>query len=109
MTSLFVIIKPAPCRLSCSAIKIGEYWANGLPVLLTPSVGDDSAIIAAENGGTVFDLSQPGSVPAALMKQPDYRVRIHALAVVLPKSWTIYGGYLSQRHEPQTHSSSLHC
>ena len=29
--------------------------------------------------------------------------------VVLPKSWTIYGGYLSQRHEPQTHSSSLHC
>ena len=29
--------------------------------------------------------------------------------VVLPKSWTVYGGYLSQRHEPQTHSSSLHC
>ena len=26
--------------------------------------------------------------------------------VVLPKSWTVYGGYLSQRHEPQTYPSS---
>lgn len=83
----FSPIRPAPCRLFCSAIKIGEYWANGLPVLVTPGVGDDSAIIASEKGGAVFDLSQPGSVPAALarlaalMQQPDYRVRIHALAV----------------------------
>ena len=77
----FATIKPAPCRLFCSAIKICEYWANGLAVLVTPCVGDDSAIIAAENGGAVFDLSQPGRVPAALMQQPDYRVRIHALVV----------------------------
>lgn len=83
----FSPIRPAPCRLFCSAIKIGEYWANGLPVLVTPGVGDDSAIIAAENGGAVFDLSQPGSVSAALarlaalMQQPNYRTRIHALAV----------------------------
>ena len=37
----FSPIRPAPCRLFCSAIKIGEYWASGLPVLLTPGVGDD--------------------------------------------------------------------
>ena len=83
----FSPIRPAPCRLFCSAIKIGEYWANGLPVLVTPGVGDDSAIIEAERGGAVFDLSQPGSVPAAiallgvLIQQPDYRARIHELAV----------------------------
>ena len=77
----FATIKPAPCRLFCSAVKIGEYWANGLPVLLTPGVGGDSAIIAAEKGGAVFDLIHPGSVPSALMHQPDYRIRIHALAV----------------------------
>ena len=52
-----------------------------MSVLLKPGVGDDSAIIAAENGGAVFDLSQPGSVPAALMQQPHYRVRINALVV----------------------------
>lgn len=83
----FSPIRPAPCRLFCSAIKIGEYWASGLPVLVTPGVGDDSAIIDAEGGGAVFDLSQTGSLPSALvrlsslMAEPGYRARIHELAV----------------------------
>jgi glycosyltransferase involved in cell wall biosynthesis len=83
----FSPIRPAPCRLFCSAIKIGEYWASGLPVLVTPGVGDDSAIIEAEGGGAVFDLSQSGSLASALarlsslMTEPDYRARIHGLAV----------------------------
>ncbi|GAA4370425.1 hypothetical protein GCM10023185_44860 [Hymenobacter saemangeumensis] len=83
----FATIKPAPCRLYCSAIKIGEYWASGLPVLVPPGVGDDSAIIEAESGGAVFDLDRPGSVAAALarldaiMQVPDYRARIHELAL----------------------------
>ena len=83
----FSPIRPAPCRLFCSAIKIGEYWASGLPVLVTPGVGDDSAIIAIEGGGAVFDLKQTGSVSTALahltviMQQPDCRTRIHKLAV----------------------------
>ena len=51
----FSPIRPAPCRLFCSAIKIGKYWASGLPVLVTPGVGDDSAIVKAEAGGAVFD------------------------------------------------------
>src|SRR6476661_7180 len=83
----FATIKPAPCRLFCSAIKIGEYWASGLPVLLPPGVGDDSAITEAEGGGAVFNLARPGSIPAALvrlsaiMQEPSYRARIHSLAV----------------------------
>jgi hypothetical protein len=32
-----------------------------------------------------------------------------AQPVVLPKSWTVSGGYLSQRHEPQTYPSPLYC
>ncbi|WBA44057.1 hypothetical protein [Hymenobacter canadensis] len=31
------------------------------------------------------------------------------VGVVLPKSWTVSGGYLSQRHEPKTHPSPLYC
>ena len=83
----FSPIRPAPCRRFCSAIKIGEYWASGLPVLVTPGVGDDSAIIEAEDGGAVFDLSQPGSVSAALVRLAalllvsGHRARIHELAV----------------------------
>jgi hypothetical protein len=82
----FATIKPAPCRLFCSAIKIGEYWANGLPVLVSPGVGDDSAIAVAEGGGAVFDLSQPGSLTQSigqlwqLMQDPAYRTRIPDLA-----------------------------
>ncbi|MDQ2772050.1 MAG: glycosyltransferase [Bacteroidota bacterium] len=86
-TFAFATIKPAPCRLFCSAIKIGEYWASGLPVLVPPGVGDDSAIIEAEGGGAVFDLTQPGSVALALARlesqlaQPDSRATIHQLAL----------------------------
>lgn len=83
----FATIKPAPCRRFCSAIKIGEYWANGLPVLVTPGVGDDSAITEAEGGGAVFNLEQPGNVTVALQKmqellgKPTHRLDIRALAV----------------------------
>ena len=83
----FATIKPAPCRLFCSAIKIGEYWANGLPVLLPPGIGDDSAIAVAEQGGAVFDLTQPASLPAALvtvaglLRQPGHRQAIRQLAL----------------------------
>ncbi|MFD2720960.1 glycosyltransferase [Hymenobacter monticola] len=83
----FATIKPAPCRRFCSAIKIGEYWASGLPVLVPPGVGDDSAIAEAEGGGAVFDLGLPASLPAALgrigavLVRPGYRAAIHELAV----------------------------
>ncbi|MFD1872251.1 glycosyltransferase [Hymenobacter bucti] len=69
-----------------SPIKVGEYWANGLPVLLTTGVGDDSGIIAAEGGGAIFDLTQPGSVGQALegiraqLADPGHRQAIRALA-----------------------------
>ncbi|MBC6607171.1 glycosyltransferase [Hymenobacter sp. BT188] len=82
----FAPIKPAPCRLFCSPIKVGEYWAAGLPVLLTEGVGDDSAIIRQEGGGAVFDLDQPASIPAAIgqvakqMQRSAYRQQTVGLA-----------------------------
>ncbi|MCC7503430.1 MAG: glycosyltransferase, partial [Flavobacteriales bacterium] len=45
-----------PSSACISPMKIGEYWANGLPVVLTRGVGDDSAIIERERfGGALFD------------------------------------------------------
>jgi hypothetical protein len=82
----FATIKPAPCRLFCSAIKIGEYWASGLPVLLPEGIGDDSDIIKQEGGGAIFNLDRPISVSEALanvaqqMAQPSYRQRVRHLA-----------------------------
>ncbi|WP_151088777.1 GREB1-related protein [Hymenobacter baengnokdamensis] len=44
--------------------------------------------------------------------QPSNRARfcsgLIATPVVLPKSWTVQAGYLSQIHESQTHPPSLH-
>jgi glycosyltransferase involved in cell wall biosynthesis len=82
----FAPIKPAPCRLFCSPIKVGEYWAAGLPVLLTEGVGDDSAIIRQEGGGAIFNLDLPSTVPVAIqqvaeeLKEPKYRQKAVALA-----------------------------
>jgi glycosyltransferase involved in cell wall biosynthesis len=83
----FATIKPAPCRLFCSAIKIGEYWANGLPVVLPEGIGDDSSIIRAEGGGAVFSLARPESIGQALahvqaqLRDPNHRSTIRELAV----------------------------
>ena len=80
----FGLHRPTPY---VSPIKVGEYWANGLPVLLTEGVGDDSGIIQREGGGAVFNLTQPGSVAAALeklqtiLRQPGHREDIRGLAV----------------------------
>ena len=49
-----------------SPIKHGEYWANGLPILMPTCVGDDSAIVKREGGGAVFELAQSESVLEAL-------------------------------------------
>ncbi|SFQ46781.1 glycosyltransferase [Hymenobacter arizonensis] len=82
----FATIKPAPCRLFCSAIKIGEYWASGLPVLLPEGIGDDSDIIKREGGGAIFNLDRPSTVSEALanvaqqMAQPGYRQQVRHLA-----------------------------
>ena len=62
----FAPCKPSPSSEFCSPVKIGEYWASGLPVLLTRGVGDDSRIIEYEGGGFTFDLSDKGSLPVAL-------------------------------------------
>lgn len=83
----FAPSKAAAWLRFCSLVKIGEYWASGLPVLLTEGVGDDSDIIKAEGGGAVFNLQHPASVSGAIQRieailhQPDHRQQIHQLAV----------------------------
>ena len=51
----FATIRPAPSRQYCSAIKIGEYYASGLPIVITEGCGDDSDLIKKHQLGTVVD------------------------------------------------------
>lgn len=84
----FSTIKPADCRLFCSPVKDGEYWANGLPILLPDKIGDDSDIIKTEGGGAIIDVNQPTSLDKAFKvleiimdKGPAGRNEIAALAI----------------------------
>ncbi|MFZ1618020.1 MAG: glycosyltransferase [Flavobacteriales bacterium] len=68
----FSTIRYIPNGLYQSPVKDGEYWANGLPILLTTGVSDDHQIILREPwAGAIFDLGQPGSVQAALKHMAD--------------------------------------
>ncbi len=83
----FATIKSYPSARYCSPVKIGEYWASGLPVLLTEGVGDDSDIIKNEGGGALFNVAVPGSVEKAILQiqeiinQPGHREEIRKLAI----------------------------
>jgi len=47
-------VKPVPSKQYCTSIKDGEYWAMGLPVVITKNISDDSTIIQKENIGYVL-------------------------------------------------------
>ncbi|HLF46454.1 MAG TPA: glycosyltransferase [Chitinophagaceae bacterium] len=51
-------VKPVPTKRYCTSIKDGEYWAMGLPVVISPEISDDSGIIERENTGLVIDFSK---------------------------------------------------
>ncbi len=78
---------PGPTRIALSPIKNGEYWANGLPILISDGIGDDSDIIKREGGGAIVDVHDNESVQKALSKietiirVDNHRDRIKELAI----------------------------
>lgn len=82
----FSPIKPAASRKYCSPVKDGEYWANGLPILIAEGVGDDSLITEQENAGAVFHSLEKYEIENSLKRieeiisSPNHRERISMLA-----------------------------
>lgn len=48
-------VKPVPSKRCCTSIKDGEYWAMGLPVIITDSLTDDCRIIKENGIGVVLE------------------------------------------------------
>ncbi|MGK7390866.1 MAG: glycosyltransferase [Candidatus Cyclobacteriaceae bacterium M2_1C_046] len=48
-------VKPVPTKRYCTPIKDGEYWALGLPVVITKDISDDSEIINKFHIGSVIE------------------------------------------------------
>ncbi len=47
-------VKPVPTKRYCTPIKNGEYWAMGLPVVITNDISDDSGLIEENGIGAVI-------------------------------------------------------
>lgn len=48
-------VKPVPTKRYCTPVKDGEYWALGLPVIITEGISDDSGIIRENGIGSVLE------------------------------------------------------
>jgi glycosyltransferase involved in cell wall biosynthesis len=70
----------------CSPTKIGEYWAAGLPVVTTPTVGDVDALVRRERVGVIVEADTDESCRAAagelraLLGEPDLARRCRRAA-----------------------------
>lgn len=81
-------VKPVPTKKYCTPIKDGEYWALGLPVIISRDISDDSGIIRDNNIGAVVqeydadNFSKAFAVIDGLLTEPaDMRFkRIRAIA-----------------------------
>lgn len=81
-------VKPVPSKRYCTPIKDGEYWAIGLPVVITKNISDDSDIIQNEEAGAVIESLDIPSYRKVIQKidallkepQPALRNRIRQLA-----------------------------
>lgn len=51
----FALYKSTDVSPYLSPVKIGEYWACGLPVLMTKNVGDESSFLEKENMGLIYN------------------------------------------------------
>jgi glycosyltransferase involved in cell wall biosynthesis len=61
-------VKPLPSKRYCTPIKDGEYWAMGLPIVITNNISDDSAIIENENIGAVLHTLNDEAYAIAVKK-----------------------------------------
>lgn len=61
-------VRPVPTKRFCTPIKNGEYWALGLPVIITADISDDSDIIRANDIGYVLERLDQPSYQRAVMK-----------------------------------------
>jgi glycosyltransferase involved in cell wall biosynthesis len=61
-------VRPIPTKRYCTSIKDGEYWATGLPVVITRNISDDSDIIAHNKIGYVLNSLDSAEYKNAIVR-----------------------------------------
>lgn len=81
-------VKPVPTKRYCTPIKNGEYWAMGLPVVITKHISTDSDLIEKNNIGCVLHTLNNDAYTKAvnhideLLKSPSLSQRIRDVAEI---------------------------
>lgn len=68
-------VKPVSTKKYCTPIKDGEYWAMGLPIVITKDISDDSEII--HNSGWGYVLKELTAI--------EYRTAVNCIDTILKK------------------------
>ncbi len=82
----YCTVRPGKSRLFCCPVKNGEYWAMGLPVVITQGIGDDSELIDKLNAGVVLHNFEETHLINCfdklknILKEPNHKIRIRELA-----------------------------
>lgn len=80
-------INSGPWSFACSAIKHGEYWACGLPLLMPPGVGDEASWLESERAGAIAPFNDQQAVRAVakrllpILSESGHRQRIRKIGL----------------------------
>jgi glycosyltransferase involved in cell wall biosynthesis len=80
----YSLVKSGPSKKFCSPLKNGEYWANGLPIIIPENIGDDSDIILRSGLGVVIKKEENYMYVSKLLdllNRSEHRMQCKALAV----------------------------
>lgn len=85
---------PVPSKRYGAPIKDGEYWAMGLPVIISPGISDDSDIIQQYKIGVVANLKEKTSYEQAV-KNMDELLKAQTREVLQQKIFEVVKKYRS--------------
>jgi hypothetical protein len=80
----FAFYKPSNSKKALSPIKIGEYWASGLPVLIPAGIGDDSDIIFQNQIGSELKLEDIEGSVSRIIELVKSKKRIEWAKEIMP-------------------------
>jgi len=85
---------PVPSKRYGSPIKNGEYWAMGLPIVISPNISDDSDIILQNEIGVVTNLKEIETMSGAV-RQMDELLKNNSREILQEKVFGIAKKYRS--------------
>ncbi len=86
----FLLLRSTPNIQTSSPVKFAEYLNCGLPVLITPHVGDYSELVARSGAGAI--VNNVDATDLSILKRPREELAARCTAAGAPLTWQALGG-----------------